>query len=372
MSSGYYSYAPPKPTFTEICQQNIDRLNKEKENLSILYRETLEEIESVRETINRAKNQVVNKGYLSESSSIDGLVSLVATETHSGANLEELFFADIEVSTGKMTIVAIDFSEQISLKNAINSTEYKKMALSSKVIKKLLSYCYSNNNERDVEDLINTINKMLDDKSVGYDYFADYILERFDALQKRSSKDSRISDDKWELYCSLCALVGNKPIQVSFEEIDKEIDNLSARVFQKKYMVKARRALRETFEELGLQVSDDYDLESITGSIVTDKENGDYQLFLSSDEESFALEMIETNDSNKSQLLQQSLCGKRKKIYEIMARKGYPLSISAESDESASKQKAYENKRSQESSLERLKKRRLINGRTGKARAIGA
>ena len=372
MSSGYYSYAPPKPTFIEICQQNIDRLNKEKENLAILYKETLEEIESVRETINRAKNQVVNKKYLSESSSIDGLVSLVATETHSGANLEELFFADIEVSTGKMIIVAIDFSEQISLKNAVNSTEYKKMALSSKVIKKLLSYCYSNDNERDVAELINTINKMLDDKSVGYDYFADYILERFDSLQKRSSKDSRISDDKWELYCSLCALVGNKPIQVSFEDVDKEIDNLSARVFQKKYMVKARRALHETFEELGLQVSDDYDLENITGSIVTDRENGDYQLFLSSDEESFALEMIETNDSNQSQLLQQSLCGKRKKIYEIMARKGYPLSISAESDESTSKQKAYENKRSQESSLERLKKRRLINGRTGKARTIGA
>lgn len=372
MSSGYYSYSPPKPSFTEICQQNIDRLNKEKESIDKLYKETLEDIESVQETISKAKNQIINYNYQQEFSTIDGFISNVSTEIHSGNNLEELFFADIEVDTGKITVIAIDFSEQISLNNAINSTEYKKMALSSKIIKNLLSYCSTVETEKEVDELINTINRMLDDKTVGYDFFADYVMERFNSLIKRNSKDKRIPEEKWDLYCSLCALVGTRPHQILLEDIDEEIDELTAQIFQKKYIKNARKALRETFKEIGLRIADDYELEKISGSIIEDKENPDYQLFLSSEDSSFAIEMIETNNSQKSYNHQKTICSKRKQIYEKMAKKGYPLTLSAENDESASKELAKEQKTKYETHLERIRKQRVINGRTGKARAIGA
>lgn len=371
MSSGFYSYSPPKPSFMEICQQNIDRLNKEKENIDKLYKETLEDIRSVQETISKAKSQILSYNYQQEESTIDGFVSMASTEIHSGNDLEELYFADIEVTTGKITVVAIDFSDQISPKNAINSTEYKKMALTSKIIKNLLSYCSTVETEKEVIDLINIINKMLDDKTVGYDFFADYIIERFNSLIKKDSKDKRISQEKWDLYCSLCTLVGIRPHRILLENIDKEIDELSAQVFQRKYIANARKALRETFEELGLLITDDYELEKISGSIIEDKDNPDYQLFLSNEDDSFAIEMIETKNSQKSHFHHQAICSKRKKIYELMAKKGYPLTIAAENDDSASKELVKEQRTKAESHLERIRRQRVINGRTGKARAIG-
>lgn len=372
MSSGYYSYTPPKPSYVEICQQNIDRLNKEKENISIIYKETFEEIESVLETIKKGKQQVLNYNYTSEKTSIDGMVTLDSTETHSGVDLEELFFAEIEVNTGNITFIAIDFSDQISPKNAVNSTEYKKMVLSSRIIKSLMSCCFSEQIEKDIDGLIITINKMLDDKSVDFDFFSEHILKRYNLLMTRASKDTKIAEEKWELYCALCALNSVKPKHISSIEIDKEIDDLSSQVFQKNYLKKAREALIETLDELGLKVADDFELEKINGSLVKDEENLDYQLFLSSDDESFALEMIETEKSTHSDTQQRLMCGKRKMIYEIMSKKGFPLTICAENDDSAVTGSIQKREKSQDSNIDKLLRKRAIEGRIGKARKIGA
>lgn len=372
MSSGFYSYAPPRPSFTELAQREIDRLNKEKDRVSELYIETLSEINSIRLSIEKAKTKIMDFSYESTVDSFDGLITLAATEYSGGFSVDELFFSDIDVDTGDISYIAIDFSEQISLSNAVNSTEYKKMVISSEITKSLMLFCVENEQEKkEIKAFTDLMNKMLDDSSVSYSFFSKLMYDRYQLLLKKFRKDKRISEEKWNLYCSLCAITNKRPRRISFDEIDLEIDELCTQAFYKKYSKAAKKALLETFEELGLSVSNEYELEEVPGFILDDKDNEDFQFFVGEQDQSFVIEMIETEGSKREQSNKKSLCLKRKQICDIMKKKGFIIDNSFENDDNSLSIDFISHTNQKETNIERIKRLRTIQGKRGRARVIG-
>ncbi len=368
MSSGSYVY---RPSFTEIAQMNIDRLNQEKSNLSELYKQTMSQIENVKKAIEKAQSVDEDFVYTNEQTIIDGLVKLEKQETYSGFSSDDLFFSDINIETGEITYVAIDYSDLISISNARNSTEFKKLNLASKLTKKAMAFVIdSDDAQKKVNDFIMLLNNMLDDKSINYEFFSEFINNRFLIIENELSLEKlKISSDEWNQYCALCALIGKRPMRIKSNEIQEIIQKYQLELMKRNYNKAARMALKDTFKELGLDVQGEYELENVCGTLYNFDDNS-CKVFVSEEKNSFVFEMISNSETHSEE--KATLCSKRKRISEIMEKKGFPVDVTAETDGfGASENNVSHYQKKNVSNIDRLRAKRTLEGKRGKAHSIG-
>ena len=364
MSSGAYVYIP-------TYRDNIERLSVEESNLSKLFNETMKEINTLKDTLSSTENISEFSFSAERSISVKGLVDGISRDVESGLVAEELIFAEIDTSYGDIVYISHDYSGILSISNAINSSEYKKMKLASEINKHIMLLPVDSDNVKEaIASFLVLLNKTLDDESVDFDFFNDYIVKRFELIKRMClSDESMFKSDEWKEYCALCILVGQTPKLLTGKELQEQIYSLKQTLLESKYLEEAKKALRETLDELGLTIAGECSFEGIEGNLVDCKDIEGYRFFVSEQKDNFIVEMLE--DDNPAPSSKVEMCNKRREIATIMERKGFPLGILSESDGCVSSKTIRRNNFSRSCIVERSRERRMIAGKKPHAKMIG-
>ena len=307
---------------------------------------------------------------------LQGVASLDRSEAQSGFSDNELFFTELDSATGKVVYVAVDFSEALSALNAENSTEYQKMKLASAFTKRMMRLCVMQEQQESVANFIALMNRLLDDKSVSMETFEALLTERFGYLERACSVNETLDSGAWASYCAVCAMRHTQPRRISTNvELRAALEEALQAEVTDRYRAGASAALLETLQELGLELQGEVTLEALEGKLFSEPENPDYSLFVSASDRGFVLEMAQTAAPGPaSEKNRESLCAKRRQLAARMLEKGYEIKVLAENDappQSCERIEAPKPASAAESAADRIRKRRMIEGKKGKARAIG-
>lgn len=297
-----------------------------------------------------------------------------STQAVSSLNLSDLMFLEMDAQTQEVTYVVLDYSGMISLRNARNSAQFKKMALASDLMKKIMVWVVEDPREQlRLNQLVEVVNGMLDDDTVSFGHFQQFVELRFAAFQRQ--QDALDCDPQlWDQYCALCAMRGERPRRIRKDALAGEIQRLTEEAVTAKFIANARKAFMEAVEQLGLEVHSGHVLDRVSGTLLVDKKNPGFNLFFSEHDVSFLLEMVDTGEAEPSQRKQQhdSLCRKRRQLEQIMLSKGYRLKVCAEDDTLCAKLTGVQEKKdAQETRAEQLRRRRALAGKQAKLKMAG-
>lgn len=389
MSSGAYAIEIPLALFGLVisatestmasleqakeARREIDRRIASKEAEFLRIQEAtdavLADIRQFRESL-----KTLNFHYSAETATFTAREEGISTEVESSLNLGDLMFLDVDVQTQEIVYVVLDYSDTISVRNAKNSAQFKKMALASDLMKKVMIWVVDDPQERkQLNLLIEAVNGMLDDNSVSFSHFQQFVEMRFSAFQRR--QDTMAHDPAlWDQYCALCAMRGEHPRRLHRAALEQEVHRLLGEAASAKYISAARATFMEAVAQLGLEVQSDYVLDQVSGSLLVDQENPGFNLFFSDHDHSFLLEMVETGESSPETRQEQhkNVCRKRRQLEEIMRSKGYKLRICAENDSACGLLTGTQEKKAySESRAEQLRRRRSLAGKTAKLKMAG-
>lgn len=325
----------------------------------------LTDIAQLRESL-----KTLNFQYCAKTATFAAREQGVSTEMTSNLKLEDMMFMEVDVRTQQITYVVLDYSDTISLHNAKNSMQFKKLALASDLMKKIMIWVVDNPQEQQkLNQLIAVVNEMLDDHSISFNQFQQFVQMRIAEFQR--IQDAIEADPQmWDQYCSLCAMRGERPRRLRGEALVKEVRALMEKVAADKFVAAARKAFLESVREMGLEVRSDHMLDQVPGMLLVDKENPAYSLFYSEHDVSFMLEMVETGEADGQQ--RKNVCDKRRELERRMLEKGYRLKLCASDDEVCATLATVEEKRDvRQSNAERLRRRRALAGKQAKLKMAG-
>lgn len=322
----------------------------------------------------RQSLKTMNFHYDAETMTFKSLEEGESTAATASVNLSDLMFMDVDVQTRQITYVVLDYSEAISLQSARNSAQFKKLALASDLMKMIMVWIVDDPRDQEkLNQLVGVVNEMLDDNSVSYSHFRQFVQLRFAEFRHlQASLD--VDMELWDQYCALCAMHGERPKRMGGEALEKEIQRLMEISAADKYVAAARRAFRETVLELGMQIRSDHVLDQVPGVLLVDRENPGYNMFVSEHDVSFMLEMVDTGEAPAEQRAAQhaNMCKKRRLIEQRMREKGYRLRLCATDDSSCITASAVEEKKdTRQSNAEQLRRRRALAGKQAKLKVAG-
>lgn len=298
----------------------------------------------------------------------------VSTEVAPAMNLGDLMFMEVDVQTRQITYVVLDYSEAISMQSAKNSAQFKKLALASDLMKKIMVWVVDDPaTQEKLNQLIGVVNEMLDDHSVSFSHFRQFVEMRFAEFQRLQAA-MEVDPEIWERYCALCAMRGERPRRLSQDAVMAQIQTLMEETAADKYVAAARQAFRETVLEMGLQIQSDHMLDQVPGMLLVDGENPGYNLFVSEHDVSLMLEMVDTGEAPAEDRARQyaSICKKRREIEKRMQEKGYRLKLCISDDHSCVAVSAVEEKKDERRSrAEQLRRRRALAGKQAKLKMAG-
>lgn len=382
MSSGYYAVDIP----LELIGKTIENARKSQERIEALERQSkavdaeylrvreaadavLGEIHSFRESLKHTNFQ-----YSAETSTFHERKEGISTTLTSQLDLSDLMFMEVDVQTQDVTYVVLDYSEMISVRNAKNSAQFKKMALASDLMKKVMVWVAPNDEEQQrLNRLIEVVNGMLDDDNIPFEHFRRFVEMRFAAFH-RLQANLGYDPELWDRYCALCAMRGERPRQIPGAALAQEVERLTSQAVTDRFVANARKAFLETVRELGLEIHSGHVLDRVSGTLLTDKENPAFSLFLSEHDVSFLLEMVENPEADAADRKQQqeNVCRKRRQLEERMRQKGYKLRLCMDDDDNCAKMTAVEQKKEQqETRTEQLRRRRALSGKAAKLKMAG-
>ena len=318
--------------------------------------------------------KTLNFKYSAETATFKAMEAGVSTEATASLNLSDLMFMEVDVQTREVVYVVLDYSDAISVRNAKNSAQFKKMALASDLMKKVMVWVVTDDREQTrLNQLIDVVNGMLDDDSVSFSHFQQFVEMRFAAFQ-RCQDELDYDPQLWDEYCALCAMRGQRPRRIRKDALEQEVLRLKTAAVTERFVAGARKTFMEAVEQLGLEIQSDYVLDNVPGTLLVDRENPGFNLFFSEHDVSFLLEMVDTNEAQPSERQKQhdSVCRKRKQLEQIMREKGYRLKVCAETDTMCAKMTGVQQKKEQtETRAEQLRRRRALSGKAGKLKMAG-
>ncbi len=329
----------------------------------------LSDIRSFRESLKHTNFQ-----YIPETSSFREREAGVSTALTSSLDLSDLMFLEVDIQTQDVTYVVLDYSDMISVRHAKNSAQFKKMALASDLMKKVMVWVSPTSEEQQrLNQLIGVVNSMLDDDNVPFEHFRHFVELRFAAfyrLQEKMGYDPEL----WDRYCALCAMRGERPRQISREALAQEVEQLTSQAVSDRFVANARKVFLEAVSELGLEVHSGHVLDRVSGMLLTDSESPAYSLFFSEHDVSFLLEMVENPEADAENRKQQhaNVCRKRRQLEQLMLQKGYRLKVCAEDDDNCAMMTGVAEKKDQkETRAEQLRRRRALSGKAAKLKMAG-
>lgn len=318
--------------------------------------------------------KTLNFEYHSETMTFVAREEGTSSEIAATLNLNDLMFLEVDVQTRQITYVVLDYSEAITLQSARNSAQFKKLSLASDLMKKIMVWVVEDPRDQEkLNQLIGVVNDMLDDHSVSFSHFRQFVQLRFAEFQKL--QDSLDLDlELWDRYCALCAMRGERPKRLGKTALMDEIRRLLEESVTDKFVAAARRAFRETVLEMGMQIQSDHVLDQVSGVLLVDEENPGFNLFVSEHDVSFVMEMVETGEADEEtrHIQHANMCKKRREIERRMLEKGYRLRLCASDDYSCVAVSAVEEKKdTRQSNAELLRRRRALAGKQAKLKMAG-
>lgn len=389
MSSGAYAVEIPSAVIGMVAEgtsalmdaarESRDRLEEAQRQSRAIDAELLrvqESAEAVFAEISAFRESLkqLNFQYCAETATFRTREEGESTGTTSSLNLTDLMFMEVDVQTQEVTYVVLDYSGMISLRNARNSAQFKKMALASDLMKKVMVWVVESPQEQmRLNQLIDVVNGMLDDDNVSFSHFQQFVELRFAAFQRQQDA-LELDPQLWDQYCALCAMRGERPRRIRADALAREVQRLKEEAITKKFVANARKAFMEAVEQLGLEVRSGHVLDRVSGTLLVDKENPGFHLFFSEHDVSFLLEMVEAEDVDPAQRAQQhdNVCRKRRQLEQLMLEKGYRLKVCAEDDTMCAKMTGVrEKKEVRETRAELLRRRRALAGKQAKLKMAG-
>lgn len=382
MSSGAYVIDIPVELIGMAIQsaretkERLEELDRQKKAVDAEYMRVREAADAVLGDIRSFRESLkhTNFQYSAETATFREREAGVSTTLTSTLDLSDLMFMEVDVQTQDVTYVVLDYSDTISVRNAKNSAQFKKMALASDLMKKVMVWVVPNPEEQQrLNQLIGVVNGMLDDDNIPFEHFRNFVELRFAAFH-RQQQLLGYDPELWDRYCALCAMRGERPRQLPKEELAQEVERLTNQAVTDRFVANARKAFMEAVQELGLEVRSGHVLDRVSGTLLTDKENPAFSLFFSEHDVSFLLEMVENPeaDSTEREKQQQNVCRKRRQLEQRMREKGYRLRVCAEDDDNCAKMTGVAEKKDQkETRAEQLRRRRALSGKAAKLKMAG-
>lgn len=376
MSSGAYIFLP-LAVMSDVAESfgkmadDVKKAGEDKRRLAEAFQQTTQQINAMKNALNKKVYVAEPGSNQGQSVSLKGISTEGKDDSITEFSVDDLFLAEVDSKTEKITYIVFDYSEVLALSNARNSNEYKKLSLASEINKQVMVLPVDAQTKKKVTEFSDVMNKMLDDPSVDFDYFNSHILKRFDELKLICERVGvRTDSDEWLEYCSLCAMVGIVPQSLTGQALEMKIDELRKKALVNNYVSAARKALYETLEELDLKIINEYELEEIPGFIVGESESAGYKFFVSEDNSNFVFEMIEEKTAQPQE--KAMMCVKRRRIAKIMKEKGYPLELVAENDEAVvSAMQATEKTNKRDEKVDNARRRRAVAGKKPKVKMMG-
>ena len=382
MSSGAYVIDIPVELIGMAIQsaretkERLEELDRQKKAVDAEYLRVREAADAVLGDIRSFRESLkhTNFQYSAETATFREREAGVSTTLTSTLDLSDLMFMEVDVQTQDVTYVVLDYSDTISVRNAKNSAQFKKMALASDLMKKVMVWVVPNPEEQQrLNQLIGVVNGMLDDDNIPFEHFRNFVELRFAAFH-RQQQLLGYDPELWDRYCALCAMRGERPRQIPKEALAQEVKRLTHQAVTDRFVANARKAFMEAVEQLGLEVRSGHVLDRVSGTLLTDKENPAFSLFFSEHDVSFLLEMVENPeaDSTEREKQQQNVCRKRRQLEQLMREKGYRLRVCAEDDDNCAKMTGVAEKKDQkETRAEQLRRRRALSGKAAKLKMAG-
>jgi len=382
MSSGAYVIDIPVELIGMAIQsaretkERLEELDRQKKAVDAEYMRVREAADAVLGDIRSFRESLkhTNFQYSAETATFREREAGVSTTLTSTLDLSDLMFMEVDVQTQDVTYVVLDYSDTISVRNAKNSAQFKKMALASDLMKKVMVWVVPNPEEQQrLNQLIGVVNGMLDDDNIPFEHFRNFVELRFAAFH-RQQQLLGYDPELWDRYCALCAMRGERPRQLPKEALAQEVERLTNQAVTDRFVANARKAFMEAVQELGLEVRSGHVLDRVSGTLLTDKENPAFSLFFSEHDVSFLLEMVENPeaDSTEREKQQQNVCRKRRQLEQLMREKGYRLRVCAEDDDNCAKMTGVAEKKDQkETRAEQLRRRRALSGKAAKLKMAG-
>lgn len=358
------------------AQRNLEELDRRSAAIDAEYLRVQESAQAVFADLKafRESLKTLNFQYSEEASAFKAREAGVSTEAVSSLELSDLMFMDVDVQTQEVTYVVLDYSGMISLRNAKNSAQFKKMALASDLMKQVMIWVTDDPQEQlRLSQLIEVVNGMLDDDNIPFSHFQHFVELRFAAF-RRMQDELEYDPELWEEYCALCAMEGQRPHRIHADALAREVQRLKEAAISKKFVANARAAFLEAVAQLGLEVRSGHVLDRVSGTLLVDKENPGFSLFFSEHDVSFLLEMVDTGEAEPDQrrIQHDNVCRKRRQLEQLMAEKGYRLKICAEDDTLCAKLTGVEEKKdAAETRAEQLRRRRALAGKKAKLKMAG-
>jgi len=357
-------------------KERLEELDRQKKAVDAEYLRVREAADAVLGDIRSFRESLkhTNFQYSAETATFREREAGVSTTLTSTLDLSDLMFMEVDVQTQDVTYVVLDYSDTISVRNAKNSAQFKKMALASDLMKKVMVWVVPNPEEQQrLNQLIGVVNGMLDDDNIPFEHFRNFVELRFAAFH-RQQQLLGYDPELWDRYCALCAMRGERPRQIPKEALAQEVERLTNQAVTDRFVANARKAFMEAVQELGLEVRSGHVLDRVSGTLLTDKENPAFSLFFSEHDVSFLLEMVENPeaDSTEREKQQQNVCRKRRQLEQLMREKGYRLRVCAEDDDNCAKMTGVAEKKDQkETRAEQLRRRRALSGKAAKLKMAG-
>ncbi len=354
----------------EEKKRQLQELDARSRRISESIMKVIEETEAFRKTMS---SRVFTYDTVSDRLSPQAKVeSTKVTVDMSG---EELLCMEINPDTGEIAYVVLDYSDALAVENARNSSQYKKFAMASDVMKRLLVMASADKAFIKLkQSFIEEINKMLDDDKVDFEQFRRTVERKLEALQGKC----RIREEDaelWSKYCALCARAGKQPELLAGEELKRAVEEIFKQEITAEYYVGARKAFFESAKELGMHVEEKYELVNVPGALLVDSEIPAFGLFFTDSSDSFLVEILDTEevpDTPEKKKQHENMCKRRKQLEALMEEKGYTLMIVTESDAMGSEATGLQERRKEkESAAETMRRRRAINGKKAKIKAAG-
>ena len=353
----------------EQSKRELAELDARSKRIEESLVKVIEETEAFRECM---RKRVFT--YDSVTSKLSAQVKIESEKATVDVTGDDLLCMEINADTNAVSYVVLDYSDVLSVENARNSAQYKKLAMASDVMKRLLVMVSS---EKDFyglrQSLVTEINLMLDDDTVGFEEFSATVERKLGLLEGKKSAEYK-NTELWSKYCALCARSGKQPELIAEEALPRAVEELLNKEVEAEYYAAARRAFFESARELGMRIDETYELTSMPGALLVDGEIPEFGLFFTNSDDSFLVEILDTQsgpDTAEKKQQHANMCKKRKQLEALMEKKGYPLDLVSENDTVEAALLDLQENKKKESSAESMRRRRALHGRSAKIKAAG-
>ncbi|MBR2079682.1 MAG: hypothetical protein IJ962_05630 [Clostridia bacterium] len=353
----------------EQSRKELAELDAHSKRIEESLIKVIEETEAFRESM---RKRVFT--YESASSQLSSQVKIESEKATIDVTGEDLLCMEINADTNEVAYVVLDYSDVLAVENARNSAQYKKLAMASDIMKRLLVMASS---ERDFlklkQALVAEINQMLDDDEVDFEEFSKTVERKLSLLEEKSRTEYK-NAELWSKYCALCARAGRQPELIAENALAQAVEELFSSEVQAEYYAAARKAFFESAKELGMHIDETYELTGMPGALVADGEIPEFGLFFTDSNDSFLVEILDTQSGPETEEKKQqhaNMCKRRKQLEALMEKKGYPLDIVTENDSVETALFDLQESRRKETSAETMRRRRALHGRSAKIKAAG-